>query len=305
MFVQSKPVFTPSGRSPRADGDLPREISCLQQAIADNEDQPVCVYANLAEALFQKGDTAAARVALLQARRRETWQLSLDLRFLSVFQNPGFEDERADVLHRLKTLQADQPSVHEQKARVYFQLGHLDACERALREGLARHPTHQRLSRLMVRYLHRIAAWPELATTAERVLQAHPNASPVRTALIRAYTKMGCPERALPFYDDIVSWDDPNAKGLVAFGKALIGCERISEALEVADMAVSVAPYDPSVHSLRSECLAALGRSSEARVARKLTLELRGSSSLSAAVRAKLGRAKRVFSAVWSRLSGQ
>ena len=284
------------------EGDLPYEISCLQQAIDDNEDQPVWVYANLAEALFQKGDSVAAREALLQARRRETWQLSLDLRFLSVFQKAGFEDDLADVLRRLAKLQADHPSVYEQKARVYFRLGDLDACERALRAGLAMHPTHQRLSRLMVRYLARIAAWPKLAMTAERVLQAHPNTSSVRTLLIRAYTNLGCPERALPFRNDIMTSDYMNANGLVAFGKALVGCNRMSEALEVADMAVSVAPSDPSVHSLRSECLAALGQPSEAAAAKKLTRDLQDSSSLGPMVKAKLGLAKRALSAVRARM---
>lgn len=284
------------------EGDLPYEISCLQQAIDDNEDQPVWVYANLAEALFQKGDSVAAREALLQARRRETWQLSLDLRFLSVFQKAGFEDDLADILRRLAKLQADHPSVYEQKARVYFRLGDLGACERALRAGLAMHPTHQRLSRLMVRYLARIAAWPELAMTAEHVLQAHPNASSVQTLLIRAYTNLGCPERALPFRNDIMTSDDMNAKGLVAFGKALVACNRMPEALEVADMAVSVAPSDPRVHSLRSECLAALGQPSEAAAAKKLTCDLQDSSSLGPMVKAKSGLAKRALSAVRARM---
>ncbi|SPF78830.1 Dimodular nonribosomal peptide synthase [Aliiroseovarius pelagivivens] len=264
-----------TARCAAREGDLSKEISLLTQAIGNDEDQPVWVYANLAEALFQKGDTAAALAALSQARRRETWQLSLDLRFLSEFQKPGREAEREDVLRRLAALKADHPSVHEQKARAYFRLGLDQECERELRAGLAMQPSHLQLSRLFARYLYRIAAWPELIATAEPLLEEYPVGALVLTPLITAYIKTGSPERALRFRDEIMAREEPDRDELVVLGRALFRCDRMSEALDAVDMALTVKASHPNTHSLRSKCLKSLGRHSEAAAARNVANSLR------------------------------
>lgn len=135
-------------RSAGRKGNLTKELSLIKKAIEQDENQPAWLYAQLAQVYFKKGDQTLALEALLQARLRENWQLSLDLYFLPELQKPALKAERAELFHRLATMTTDHQSVHEQKARVYFRLGHYAKCARELKRGLAIQPSHLRLSKL-------------------------------------------------------------------------------------------------------------------------------------------------------------
>jgi len=283
-------IATPSLNAPRPGGEqnlrfearraaregrLSNELAYLNQLIEQNSKQPSWLYANLAAALFQKGDTASAIAAMSKARLQEKWQLSLDLRFLDEIQRRGLEEERDDVLSRLSALKSDHPSVHEQKAKAYFKLGLLSECQLELRAGLTMQPGHLRLNRFFVRYLQRIKAWPELVERTEQLIEEFPEVRSFRTTLMLAYTKNGSPLQALRFHDAIRAQSQPHFQELIALGNALLHCSRSADALELADLAVRAAPSRSKAHVLRSKCLRLLGRRSEADLAKHQAADLR------------------------------
>ncbi len=251
------------------EGNLAKELECLNRVIEKDKEQPAWLYANLAEALFQKGETSAALSALSKARFQEKWQLTLDLRFLGEIKRRGLKAEREELLRRLSAVASDHPSVHEQKALAYFEFDHLKECQLELSAGLAMQPWHPGLSRLLVRYLRRIKDWPELIHVTERLVEHFPNAAVFRTALIAAYTEIGSPYHAVRFHDAIVSKVRPDFDELIALGNAMFRCGCIAAALEVAELAARTQPSRPGAQFLRAECLDGLGLLAEAAAARK------------------------------------
>jgi len=257
------------------EGHLSTELACLNRAIEQDNEQPAWFYANLAEALFQKGETAAALAALSKARLQENWQLSLDLRFLDEIKRQGLQAERDDILRRLSAVASDHPSVHEQKALAYFKLGLWKECHVELKAGLNMQPQHFWLSRLLVKYFRHMRAWPELKNVTERLVEKFPDAKVFRTALIVAYTEIGSPAQALQFRDTIVADPRPDFGGLMALGKALLRCGRSAEGLEIAELAARAAPSRPNAHLLRAKCLNSLGHPAQAAAARRQARDLR------------------------------
>jgi tetratricopeptide (TPR) repeat protein/acyl carrier protein len=261
-------------RAARA-GHLSAELACLNQAIEQDKEQPSWLYANLADAMFQSGDTTAATDALSMARLRENWQLSLDLRFITKINKLGLRSERDGIMRRLSSVISDHPSVHEQKAQIWFRLGFWRNCGNELRAGLDMQPLHLRLSRLHVKYLRQTAAWPELIPVANQLVEVFPKATAFRTALIVAYSKSGSPAQALRFRDDILAEPLPDFPGLIALGDAMMSCGRYAEALEIAERAKQAAPSLPRAHYLRGKCLESLGRQADAKAALRKAGELR------------------------------
>ena len=252
------------------EGDLPGELKYLKRAIHEDRDQPSWLYANLAAALFLKGDTGAALATLAEARHRESWPLALDLRFLREFEQRGLKEELEGVVRRLSAMRPDHPSVHRQMAIAYQALGLPQQSERHLRAGLAMQPMHQELSFMLVRELRLQNAWSDLRQVCEQLVGAFPGEGEPRAALIDAYVNLGMPLLALQFRDAIMSASPVDIDGLLALANALLHSGRKTEALEVADLAVEHEPDSQRTYRQRAVCLSALGRMPEATAAFRL-----------------------------------
>jgi tetratricopeptide (TPR) repeat protein/acyl carrier protein len=261
------------------EGHLPNEIARLRRVIDHDHEQPAWLYTNLAEALFQNGDTTLALDALTKARNQEKWQLTLDLRFLDEFKRRGMETEQHDIFRRLQTVVSDHPSVHEQKAQAYFKLGLWSECRAELNAGFAMMPKHFRLSQLLVKYLVQTKAWSELVETTQRLVEYFPYSRPFRTALIQAYAEIGTPEKALHFHGAITAETRPDFQGLVALSSAFMLCGQSANALELAERAAEAEPRRPKAHRLRAKCLKSLGRTEEAAAAMQMANQLRSNSA--------------------------
>jgi uncharacterized protein HemY len=160
------------------------------------------------------------------------------------------------MLQRVADTEADHPSVHEQKARLYSALGLRKECGAELRAGLAMQPDHIRLSRLQVRFLRHSKRWRRLVKRSERLVDAFPAVPQFRSALIEAYVKTGAPARALRFHDAILAESQPDIEGLIALAAALLRCERPAEAGELVDLALQAMPTNRKARILRDRCRA-------------------------------------------------
>lgn len=257
------------------EGDLEAELARLRDLIAEDPGQPSWLHAQLAEALLGKGDVPGGLAALAEARRHERWPPALDLRMLDHLVRLGLDAEREAALDRLRALEADHPSVHEQKAEAYLKLGLHAEAERELRAGLALRKGHLRCRRALVGSLWRRKAWRRLQAASERAVERFPEVAMFRTALMTACARTGAPERALRFRDAILAESQPDFGDLIALGRALLLCGRSAEALEVAERAARAAPSRPRAHRLRADCLQALGDGEGAAAAKRRAVPLR------------------------------
>jgi len=262
-------------RSAARDGDLSAELGYLNQLIDQDREQPAWLYGTLAEALLQDGDIEAGLAALSEARLRESWQLTLDLRFARTIKAHGLDAQRNDILGRLATLAADHPSVHEQKGMVYARLGLLEDWHSELKAGLAMQPRHLLLSRGIVRYLRTVEDWSELRAVSERLVEDFPSVDAFRNALVESYTQTGAPEMGLRLRDAILADPYPAMGGLAALAEAMMLCDRQDEALDMARIAVQIHPTSHKSHMLYARCLKAAGQREEARAARHRAKTLR------------------------------
>jgi tetratricopeptide (TPR) repeat protein len=113
-----------------------------------------------------------------------------------------------------------------------------------------------------------LTAWSEILAKQPHNLLAHQR-------LAGIYLRLGRGEEALPHLKatlPIELQDNRFARRIATIHEQL---GQTDEAMTYADMAVKIDPYDPAAHELRAQLLDALGRPSEAEVARQLAGLLR------------------------------
>ncbi|WP_419913367.1 thioesterase domain-containing protein [Hoeflea sp.] len=180
-------------------GALDQEISLLNNIIAQDCEQPSWVYANLAAATMQNGDVRRALQFVSEARKRDSWPLTVDLRFVRAFKNKRIKSELRGVSERLTALQYDHPSVHHQAARAYELMDEFDKAEHHARMGLAMQPTHLALSKQLCNCLRLRGDWQNLLAFSEQQLEVFPRQKTIRTAFIDACVNTGETDKARRF----------------------------------------------------------------------------------------------------------
>jgi acyl-CoA synthetase (AMP-forming)/AMP-acid ligase II/thioesterase domain-containing protein/acyl carrier protein len=182
-------------------GDLDAEIRCYRAVISLDREQPPWVYGNLAEALFQTGDDAAAEAAVAEAVGRDPWPLTTDLRFIKSFADRGVDEFVEAALARGRAVQPDHPSVFDQLGRLASRAGDRVEAESFFRRGLAVAPTHLELHTSLASMLQEMGRIPEALAVLAEANEQSPGIDWLMVWLATLHEEAGDADSALELLD--------------------------------------------------------------------------------------------------------
>jgi tetratricopeptide (TPR) repeat protein len=107
--------------------------------------------------------------------------------------------------------------------------------------------------------------FPEAAEEYKKELQVSPENTAATVELALAQLENSKPEEALPLAERAVGREPQNARAHLAYGKALLAAERVSEAAHELELAKELAPDSPAVRSVLANAYLRLGRVKEAK----------------------------------------
>jgi tetratricopeptide (TPR) repeat protein len=107
--------------------------------------------------------------------------------------------------------------------------------------------------------------FPEAAQEFTNELQISPQHVPAMVELALAQLENYKPEEAVPVAERAVTLEPKNARAHLAYGKALLATERLSEAAHELEVAKELAPGSPAVRSALANAYQRLGRLQEAK----------------------------------------
>jgi tetratricopeptide (TPR) repeat protein len=107
--------------------------------------------------------------------------------------------------------------------------------------------------------------FPEAAEEYKKELQISPESAPAMVELALTQLENSKPEEALPLAERAVARAPQNARAHLAYGRALLAAERVSEAAHELELAKEFAPESPAVRSVLANAYLRMGRVKDAK----------------------------------------
>ena len=230
-------------------GDLAAEIRCYRAAIALDRDQPAWAYGNLAEALFQAGDDEAAVAMIAEARLRDPWPLTTELRFMQSLVDRRLDDLVEAALARGRAVEPDHPSVFDQLGRLASRAGRPEEAEASFRQGLALAPTHLDLHTALASMLEDMGRVPEALAVLAEANEQTPGIDWILVWLAKLNLEAGDADSALALLDSRPGLTDRIATTSHIRGRALARLGRNDEAQVAFRRAEALAPRPRDPHT--------------------------------------------------------
>jgi tetratricopeptide (TPR) repeat protein len=251
------------GLMAHAFGNLDVAIAHLRQACLAPR-APAAYSSNLAEmcrqrGLLVEGETAARRAVALDPNLIEGWN-NLGI----LLQEAGKFAESRVALERVVASRPQWAEAHNNLGNTCKRLGLLDEAQRRYEQAIALRgdyaEAHSNLSNLLVDRGDYVAA----EESARRAIEYNPQ-------LVDAYLNLANSQCSRQRYVEALRWLDALAGfapihqgGLSARARTLLRLDRLPEALNCAQRAVTVAPQSSEAHNCAGQVLQALGRHQEA-----------------------------------------
>jgi tetratricopeptide (TPR) repeat protein len=251
------------GLMAHAFGNLDVAIAHLRQACLAPR-APAAYSSNLAEmcrqrGLLAEGEAAARRAVALDPNIIEGWN-NLGI----LLQEAGKFAESRVALERVVASRPQWPEAHNNLGNTCKRLGLLDEAQSHYEQAIALRSEYAEAHSNLSNLLSDRGDYAAAEQSARRAIEHNPQ-------LADAYLNLANAECARQRYDEGLRWLDALASfapihhgGLCARARTLLRLDRLSEALDCAQRALTVAPQSSEAHNCAGQVLQALGRHQEA-----------------------------------------
>ncbi len=243
-------------------GRLDDAIDCLRQACLSPA-APGLYWSNLAEMYRQRGllfegEIAARKAIALNPQLSSAW-INLGIILLDIGK---YEESRA-CLERARTWEPRDPRVLNNLGNVCLHQGDLKGAENFFTEALTNDPQYSHPYINLAKLYNDIGNFDKAIFFGLRAIEIDPAAYDAYINLAAAEKGRGQLLAALRWINVLLSYQPTNVKGLLKKALILMDNDYISEALDVAESAVQIAPNLADAHYVRGSVMKRLGRLSE------------------------------------------
>lgn len=172
-------------------GDLTSEIAHYNKAIAISRKQPYWVFRNLAAALIQEGDTAAAVTAYQQAIEREQTPIIGNDLLAGLYRNLGHTDKARECVEEAERHANDDACTQCALGGILLGNGDYRGAEKYLRRAIDLQPMHARAHRWLSGATEQQGRLDEAIEVALKMIELCPDNPDYLCHLGMLYGKMG------------------------------------------------------------------------------------------------------------------
>lgn len=256
-------------------GNLDLALQHLRQACQAPR-APAIYVSNLAEMCRQKGllgegEQAGRRATTLEPTLVAAWN-NLGI----ILQEAGKLEESAQCLERVVAMQPDSAEAHSNLGNTFKRLGRLDKAAGHYDRALSLHPNYAEAYSNLAHLLNDLGRYDEAAEKARRAIEINPRLADAYLNLANVEISRRRHGEALRWLDALLSFAPGHPGALTARAKTLNQCDRVDEALDAAQRAVTAVPYSAEAHNALGEIQQALNRFDEARLSFEQAMRLPG-----------------------------